>query len=391
MIKTEFIKLALKDFFLHKGNIHNNKKHIVISLDWLSRAQDNGVDGGVSAWYGVFSGWSEPYIETTGYIISTFLESHHLFKNKDYLSRATKMADFLLSVQLKNGGFKTYLNTKNEDSAPTIFNTGQDLIGMVDMYKESGVKKYLDSIIKASDFLCKSIDDLGRWVMYSYDGKGHSYDSRVAYALVKAYQVTKVKKYKDVAMRNLNWVLKQQNPNGWFKNAKLPPPNPELPYTHTISYTIEGLLFSGILLKDNRLINSAKKASDALLDYYNEKGFMAGTFNSKWASSDKYSCLTGNAQISFVWGVLYLHTKDKKYLDASDRMNQYLKSKNNVDSKDLNIRGSIAGSFPIYGDLIKRQGYCRMALINWASKFFIDALLMNELIKTQSSIKYIGK
>ncbi len=49
------------------------------------------------------------------------------------------------------------------------------------------------------------------------------------------------------------------------------------------------------------------------------------------------------------------------------------------------------GSYPIYGDLIRRQGYCRLSLINWAGKFFTDAILLNELIKTNSSIKYIGK
>lgn len=391
MIKGEFVNLVLKDVFSIKGRTYNNRKHIQSSVGWLSKAQDEGVDGGVSAWYGIFSGWSEPYIETTGYIISTFLETYHLLKDKIYLDRAIKMADFLVSVQLEIGGYKTYLNSNNKKDLPTIFNTGQDLIGMVDIYNETGNIKYLQSLTKAADFLCMNINKDGAWKKYSYDGKGHSYDSRVSYALIKAYKVTKNKKYKQGALLGLNWAMRQQQLNGWFKNAQLPPPNPIVPYTHTISYTIEGLLCSGILLNDSKLINSSKKAADAILDYYSEKGFIPGTFDSKWSSDDKYTCVTGDAQISVVWSILYLLTGQSKYLNASEKINEYLKSLNCVDSKNNNIRGSMPGSYPIYGDLIRGQGYCRLSLINWAVKFFTDAILLNELIKTNSSIKYIGK
>lgn len=391
MIKLEFIALSLRDFFALRGRTYKNRRHITASLNWLSCAQDNGADGGVSAWYGIFSGWSEPYIETTGYIISTFLESFYFIKKDEYLKRAIKMADFLLSVQLDNGGFKTYLKTKDKNDFPTIFNTGQDLIGMVDIYNQTKKIKYLRSLINASDFLCSSIDKKGIWKKYSYDGIGHSYDSRVAYALLKAYKVTKNETYKKVAIRNLNWIMKQQLPNGWFKGAELPPPNPRFPYTHTISYTIEGLLFSGFILNDNILIESAKKAADAILEYYQNHGFIPGTFDKYWSSNDRYTCLTGDAQISVVWSHLFLYTGDKKYIEASEKINNFLKSLNNINFLNNNISGSISGSYPIYGDLFKGHGYCRMSLINWATKFFVDSVLLNELIKTKSSIKYIGK
>ena len=48
--------------------------------------------------------------------------------------------------------------------------------------------------------------------------------------------------------------------------------------------------------------------------------------------------------------------------------------------KNKNIKGAIKGSFPIYGDIINNKGYCRMAYLNWATKFFIDALLAEERI-----------
>lgn len=391
MIKIDLLPLVFTDTINMMGKVYSNQHHIEKSLLWLNRAQDKGFRGGVSSWYGVFSGWGDPYIETTGYIISTYLESYHYFKDKSYLKRAIKMADFLLSVQLPSGGFKTYLTKNGDTGYPTIFNTGQDLIGMVDIYNETRKKTYLESVVKTADFLSNSIDKNGRWVKHSYDAKGHAYDSRVGYALLKASFLTGSKLHKQMAIKNLNWVIKQQLSNGWFLNAELPPPNPSDPYTHTIAYTIEGLLFSGLLLKNKRMINSAKKAADMVLSYYNKHKFIPGTFDKNWQSRDRYTCLTGDAQISVVWGVLYSYTKDKKYLQAVSNINNFLKRLNRVDSKNKNIRGSLAGSFPIYGDLLRNEGYCRMSLINWAVKFYIDALLVEQLNKNETTIKYIGK
>ena len=299
------------------------------------------------------------------------------------------MADFLIANQLSIGGFKTYIDKQNQD--PTIFNTGQDLIGMVDIYNATKDKKYLNSLVSAADFLCGCVDQQGRWKKYSYDGIGHAYDSRVAYSLLKAYLVTGTNRYKKVAVSNLNWVIKQQKSNGWFEKAELPHPNPRNPYTHTISYTIEGLLFSGILLNESTYINSAKKAADAILNYYLKNNFIPGTFDSSWSSKDNYSCLTGDAQLSFVWAVLYKLTKDKQYLHGLRKINMFLKSKNNVDHRNNNVRGSIPGSFPIYGDLLKKSGYCRMSLINWSVKFYIDALISEEIIVNGGKLKYLGK
>ncbi len=391
MIKFDLLPVVFLDLAGIKGKSNSSDLHIISSLNWIDRAQDRGVDGGVSSWYGVFSGWGEPYIETTGYIISTYLESYHYFKNEKYLDRAIKMADFLISVQLPEGGFKTYLKSNNNIDAPTIFNTGQDLIGMVDIYNETKKSIYLKSIIRTANFLTKSIDSDGRWVKYSYDKMGHSYDSRVAYALLKASFVTKIEKHKSAAIKNLNWVMDQQLSNGWYMNSQLPFPNPTDPYTHTIAYTMEGLLFSGILLNNRKMVDSAKRAADSILNYYNIHKFIPATFDKNWQSEDKYTCLTGNAQISVVWSLLYLQFKDKKYRIGVKSINKFLKSLNRINYPSKNIRGSMAGSFPIYGDLLKNKGYCRMTLINWAVKFYIDALLLEQLINNKINIKYIGK
>jgi hypothetical protein len=62
-------------------------------------------------------------------------------------------------------------------------------------------------------------------------------------------------------------------------------------------------------------------------------------------------------------------------------MNSWLKSQHNTTTSNLNIRGGMKGSDPIFGDLIGQTGYCRMAYPNWAAKFFIDSLLIEESLK----------
>lgn len=379
-ISLKLVSICIKDslgiFYPEK----ENEIHIKAGLEWLKFAQDQSSDGGVSAWYSLLTGWMPSYIETTGYIISTFLDCSEYFKDKDLNKRATKMGDFLIRMQNSDGSFRRQVPEVCTDTSPIIFDTSQDIIGLTDLYKHTKISKYLDSAIKAADFLCKVQEKNGSWIKYEYGGCSRTYETRSSWALLKVFEITKNKKYKNCGVKNLNWAAKNQNANGWFKNNDLPHPNPDDPLTHTISYAIEGFLWSGILLNEKKYINFAKKAADRMLEYFNKNGFLPGTFNKNWHSSDHYACLTGNAQIALVWLELYKITKDMKYLTTAKKLNSYLKKTQDTKIKDKNIRGGIKGSFPIYGDLVGFKGYCRMAYLNWAVKFFIDSLLAEETI-----------
>ncbi len=377
------IKIVLRDFLGLKFKVFKNIRHIKSAVSWVKEAQLVTGTGGVSAWYRFDKGWGEPFIETTGYLITTMLETFSLLNIKSCRQMAYSMADFVVKMQLPSGGFRTYITNDN----PTIFNTAQDLSGLCDIYKYSKLKRYYSSAKLAADFLIKNQNKDGSWVKYSYDGRSHSYDSKVGHALLKFYQISKKTKYKKAAVLCLHKVLKYQDNNGWFKNAELPgfvnPP------THTIAYVIEGLLDSGILLKNKNFIKAASRAADKLMQYFENNKFMPATFNNIWESYDKYSCLTGNAQISVVWSKLYKITNNKKYLINTIEINNYLKSLQDCSSKSKNILGGIKGSHPVYGDLFKNKGYCRFAFINWGAKYFIDALLMEESITKAKEVLYV--
>ncbi|MFA5932982.1 MAG: pectate lyase [Microgenomates group bacterium] len=378
--------ICIRDFLGVLYPEQKNEAHIKAGLDWLKCAQDKSGDGGVAAWYSLVTGWMPSYIETTGYIVSTFLQCSKYFKDIDLKKRAIKMGDFLISMQNSDGSFRRQVPRVTSDSKPIIFDTGQDIIGLVDLYKETKVSKYLASAKKAADFLCSVQEKNGSWVRFEYGGSARSYETRTAWALLKVYAATNNKKYRDCGIKNLEWVAKNQLKNGWFKYNNLPYPDPKEPLIHTISYAIEGFLWSGVLLKEKKYIDIAKKAADQILEYFNKFNFLPGTFDKDWKTKDHYSCLTGDAQISLVWLELYKITKEIKYLREAKRLNAYLKKTQDISTSNKNIKGGIKGSFPIYGDLVGFKGYCRMAYLNWAVKFFIDSLLTEELITRHHKI-----
>jgi hypothetical protein len=366
---------------------------IQMGLDWLKLAQDKAGDGGVAAWFSLVSGWKPSYIETTGYVINTFLDCAEYFNDPELKVRAITMADFLVEMQHQTGGYRSVVPHRSLESEPVVFNTGQDLLGMTDIYSLTKRKKYLTSLTSAADFLVGIQEPDGFWIQYQYGHKSHAYDTRVAWGLLKVSEIyrklhkpKKAEHYKLAAIKNLEWALTLQQDNGWFQNNELPPPNIQVPYTHTISYVLEGLLWSGKLLKKKKYIKAVVKGAHPVAQYFLKHHFLPGTFDSNWSSSDHYTCLTGDAQLSLVWLELYELTHDKLFLKAAIKMNLYLKSIQNNSPRNLNTRGAIGGSWPLWGDLLKNKGYCRLSYPNWATKFFIDALLKEQKLKDK---KYV--
>jgi hypothetical protein len=99
-------------------------------------------------------------------------------------------------------------------------------------------------------------------------------------------------------------------------------------------------------------------------------GSLAGRFDREWVDASKWSCLTGDAQTAIVWLRLYEATGDRRYLQAAERMNRYLSSTQDCAASDSGIRGGIKGSQPIWGE------YGAYEYLNWAAKFFADALML---------------
>jgi uncharacterized protein YyaL (SSP411 family) len=176
--------------------------------------------------------------------------------------------------------------------------------------------------------------------------------------------------YVQAARKAVDWAISQEKSPGWFDNNCLT--NNDQPLLHTIAYTAQGLLESGLLLGDARCIDSARRTADALIARAHPDGRMAGRFDSQWRERARWACLTGIAQMSIVWQRLFAITRDDRYRDAAVRASGFLRSIQRVRCSNPAVRGGIPGSYPINGD------YGRYRILNWATKFYIDALLLEK-------------
>ena len=363
-----FFKFLMKDFLKVNQQIYSTKFHIQKSIDWIIYAKEATLDDGISLGYSLIYGWLPSYPETSGYIIPTLMDFYNTSNKNKYLIVSKKIANWLCSIQLKNGGFQG--GTIDQEKFPSIFNTGQILLGLIRAFKEFDDQKYFNSAIKAGDFLIKNQQQNGNWKKFCYNNVSHIYNTRTSWALLELYNITENIKYRNGAVKNLNWAYKQINKNLFFQwNRTFSFENPIL---HFISYTIRGFLEAGLILENENYLNTAINSSLQLLDYFETYEWLPATFNSNWKSKDHYSCLTGNAQLSIIWLKIFLIKKEERFLKNALNLNNILKSKQIINRSIRNINGAVKGSDPIWGK------YMRWTFPNWATKFFCDSLLLED-------------
>jgi len=109
-------------------------------IAWIGRAQNHSVsaDGGVARHFSLITGWGTSYPETTGYLVPTLLAYAKLWGDETSHQRARCMLDWLVSIQLHDGGFQGGI-IDSRPTVPVTFNTGQILLGLAD-----GVHQFKD-------------------------------------------------------------------------------------------------------------------------------------------------------------------------------------------------------------------------------------------------------
>ncbi len=280
------LNIDLVKIYIRRSKIEgvNTLSHINAAVHWLCYAQDAFDDGGVARSYSIVynpyfkhKGWTPSYPETTGYIIPTMFDYANLTSNDEIYNRALKMADWECDVQMENGAVQG--GTVDESPTPAIFNTGQVIFGWVRAFWETKSERYLESAVKAGEFLISQQDNDGAWRknLSDYatkDIETYTYNTRTAWALIDLYKATDELKYKDAAIKNVEFSLSQQLPNGWFKNNCLS--NASQPLLHTIAYCIRGILEVGYFLENYDYIAAAKKAAGSLINQQKNDGSLSG-------------------------------------------------------------------------------------------------------------------
>jgi hypothetical protein len=351
-------------------------RHARETTEWLKRAQDAGVDRGVS--YGVFFGedFDVSYPETTGYICSTFIEQERLTGEAELLTRAIDMGDWEIAVQLPEGAVMG--GKFNTAPTPAVFNTGMVLLGWSALITRTGEARFRTAAARASDWLLSVQDPDGRWVRgnskYANPG-GTLYNVMAAWGLCEAGVALSNDRYIQAAVRNAEYCVSRQHQNGWLPDCCLS--NVEEPLLHTLAYSMQGLLGIGRLTGRDDLIASAQKLADAELRIMSAEGFLPGRQRQDFSAAVDWCCLTGSAQTSAVWSQLYQLTHDQKYLTAVGVVNRYLMARHDIRNNDPRLRGGLPGSWPVWG------GYGRLQILNWATKFLLDAFTLEQLIRNK--------
>jgi tetratricopeptide (TPR) repeat protein len=358
-----FATVSLRDFLGTHSSLIDVGLHLDEAIQWLKRAHDINPDDGVSWGYSLQGRWRSSYRETSGYIVETFFDLAHFRNDEDSKERALEISHWLVDIQNPEGG----IANKRYGSEGIVFDTGQVLQGLVRAYKETESPTFLSAAERSADWLVKISDKNGRWTRNTHNGIPHVYNSRVAWILLQLNSLRPTADRQQVAEANLDWAISQQQSSGLFEQCAFVPN--VAPFTHTIAYAIRGLLEAGMLTDNKQYLESAIQGADAVLNHVQPNGFLAGQITSDGKSIGHYCCLTGNCQMAIIWLKIYQLSGEHKYYEAAVKSLQYVMAHQDCKTQDLNIRGGIKGSHPIWGN------YTRLSYPNWATKFFIDALI----------------
>jgi len=340
--------------------------HLQAGIDWLRRAQDAGTDRGVS--YGVTFGsdWEASYPETTGYICKTFAELGARLSDEDLVRRAWEMGEWEAAIQMPEGAVMG--GKLNATPTPAVFNTGMVLLGWGALLRQRRTGSIEQAATRAAEWLVKKQEPDGNWIRGNskFAASGSTlYNVKAAWGLCEVGVVLGREEWVEAARKNADYCLVRQLGNGWFRECCLA--DPERPLLHTLAYTMQGLLEIGRLTGERKYIEAARRGVEAELRILRDDGFLPGQ-QSRDFTGPEWCCLTGSAQVSKVCSTFYEMGGDERYRAAAERINGYLIARHDIENADERLRGGVAGSWPVDGP------YGRLKILNWATKYLVDAL-----------------
>jgi hypothetical protein len=355
---------------VHRPKDTMNLPLIERMLVWLCRAQDEVVKGGFSAGYFPLGGWGEAYPETTGYIIPTLYDSSSVLNRADLGARAKKAVNWLLSLQLSSGAFPGGFYRQDQQARPSVFNTGQILFGLIRNYLEEGHQAIEEAIFRSASWLTSVQEGDGSWRKFCYKNHTNTYNARAAWALALSGLVLGIEKFLRSAEHQMLWVLTRRTRSGWIEDMGFKSDNPV--YLHTLAYTLRGLLEISQIVGNKNGFNVSNELTCKLANEVLSKGRLSGAYKNGLEGIGTYQCLTGNAQIGMLFGRFFIITGQDQFKAALRRLNGWVRAGITISSRHPGHNGGVAGSLPFWGS------YMTLRFPNWAVKFAIDALLLED-------------
>lgn len=357
------------------GRAGPDADHLAAAVAWLGRAQDATPDGGVAASYSLLDGWNPSYPETTGYIVPTLLHHAEATGDDESRRRARRMGGWLAEVQRADGsiGRGLWEGPADADKPAEVFNTGQVLFAYLAL-TETGLEPLEDAARRAAGWLRDVQNPDGSWTAHALHGVPHTYYTRVTWALARAGRLLDEPDLTKAAGRAVDWALAQRREGGWIDRMAFTPGTD--PLTHTVAYTIEGLLECGLVLDHEAAWRAGVEACEAFARSYRAadgcrlpSGGVAATLRPDWRGSATYDCPTGTAQLALCCRRVAAVDGREDLREVADDLLRAVKLAQAGPSAPPELRGGVPGSMPIWGR------YASFKYLNWATKFAADALL----------------
>ncbi len=337
------------------------------ALRWLCVSQDSSGVGGSGARYLPIRGrWDAPYPETTGYIITTFLDAASRFEHLRLVGRAEAMGNWLLGLQLESGAFPGGTGVSGE---PSVFNTAQIMDGLLSLHEHSSNDHWESAILKAGHWMSSVQDSDGKWSSHIYDRSPRTYMARAAWPLLRAGIHFNDLKMRSAAESFFDWALSDMDDDGYFRSAGFDQEGTDGNVLHTVGYVLEGFLRAGVLVGNQTWIDASSKGAIELATRMNSDHVLGGEYAPGWSVAKDYVLPTGVAQLAVVWGLLFEARGDELFEQAANLAISGLLAVQ-AQSGSVNLRGGFPGSIPLGGE------YQPDAFPNWAAKFFVDAGLI---------------
>lgn len=372
---AHFAVQSVRDFFratfpieTTSDRLRDDRVHLDAALTFIMRSIEQGKGRASSKAYQVGKGWLPPYRETTGYIIPTLLDLAEYLHRADLADTADRLGSWLAEVQEPGGGFIEH--DLRQDTKPIVFNTGQILHGFNALILRRERKDLVPHARLAGDFLVSSADDTGSFVRNEHHDMAHAYNVRSAWALLTLGRLLRDDRFEKVALGNADWTVAQQRENGFFLNNVFEPGwNAN---THGIAYVLQGLLEIHCISGRESYLAAVRRTAERIVSVYGARRQLVSEIGENWTFLSRHLCLTGYAQLAIVFFKLYRLQGDTRFLNAGLNLLDDVAATQDVTSTSRPHYGGIKGSFPIYGR------YAPLQYPNWATKFFIDALLAKQ-------------
>ena len=343
-----------------KFNFHN-------AIQWLNYAQ---YPKGYISKFGSLFRRIDIYPEITGYSISTYVNLHRKLGNQDYLSRARRAANALISVMHSNGAIPSIIHT-NGAQKDTIYMFDQGIMAdglcsLAERLKEtndSNADHYLHYALKATDYIITRNDQGHLCDKYFPDGTikdSFSYCilGKCVLPLLKMHRIKGNPNLLMAAEEILSYIiLTFQDKEGRFRLPGQHVRN----RVHYHCYAIEGLINYLRTRNDPKFYAAARLGAEFLLKYQKDNGGFWNRITEE--ENDGLEDVPPTAQSINIWKYFLEKEQLSDYQAAIDNAHRYLSK---VQYKS--ISPYLHGGFPF---MLPENKFIKKAC-SWACLFAID-------------------